>query len=178
MKLSGARIDGFIRQPDPAAREPGLAVTYYFGIFNLVDEIVEVAKLEEGQRGPAIPALDYKVGSGSVLTSGRADGVGADIRGLINFSQAGTYMMALQSNDGVRLELGGKLLFSDEGVHADRFSKLVPVKIETPGSKLRSAACVQNSFVPFEPSSVVRMRRSTSGSIRSSRTNSWAVRAP
>ena len=120
-------------QPDPAAREPGLAVTYYFGIFNLVDEIVEVAKLEEGQRGPAIPALDYKVGSGAVLTSGRADGVGADIRGLINFSRAGTYMMALQSNDGVRLELGGKLLFSDEGVHADRFSKLVPVEIETPG---------------------------------------------
>ncbi len=120
-------------QPDPAAREPGLAVTYYFGIFNLVDEIVEVAKLEEGQRGPAIPALDYKVGSGAVLTSGRADGVGADIRGLINFSRAGTYMMALQSNDGVRLELGGRLLFLDAGVHADRFSKLVPVEIETPG---------------------------------------------
>ncbi|MCH7931549.1 MAG: hypothetical protein IH906_04985 [Proteobacteria bacterium] len=55
------------------------------------------------------------------------------MRGLINFSRAGTYMMALQSNDGVRLELGGKLLFSDAGVHADRFSKLVPVEIETPG---------------------------------------------
>ncbi len=120
-------------QPDPAAREPGLAVTYYFGIFNLIGEIVEVAKLEEGQRGPAIPALDYKVGSGEVLTSGRADGVGADIRGLINFPRAGTYNLALQSNDGVRLELGGKLLFSDPNVHADRFSKVVPVEIETPG---------------------------------------------
>ena len=108
-------------------------MTYYFGIFNLVDEILEIAKLEPGHEGRAIPVLDYKVGSGDVLTSGRPDGVGADIKGLINFPIVGTYMMALQSNDGVRVEIGGKLIFSDPKVHADRYAKLVPVKIESPG---------------------------------------------
>ena len=120
-------------QPATRSLQPGLAVTYYFGIFNIVDEILEIAKLEPGHEGRAIPVLDYKVGSGDVLTSGRPDGVGADIKGLINFPIVGTYMMALQSNDGVRVEIGGKLIFSDPKVHADRYAKLVPVKIESPG---------------------------------------------
>ena len=120
-------------QPKRADLQPGLGVTYYFGIFNLVDEITEFARIEPGVLGPAIPVLDYKVGSGEVLTSGRADGVGADIRGLINFPAAGTYVLALQSNDGVRLEIGGTQIFSDPAVHADRFSKLVPIEIVTPG---------------------------------------------
>ncbi len=120
-------------QPDPADLQPGLGVTYYFAIFNLVDEVAEFARIDPGVPGPAIPTLDYKVGSGEVLTSGRADGVGADIRGLINFPVAGRYMVALESNDGVRLEIGGTPIFSDPAVHADRFSQLVPIEIETPG---------------------------------------------
>ena len=126
-------LEPLAEQPDPRSLKPGLAVTYYFAIFNLVDEIVEFSKLGPGHEGQAIPSLDYKVGSGDVLTSGRPDGVGADITGLINFPLIGTYMMALESNDGVRLEIGGKLIFSDPNVHADRYAKLVPLRIETPG---------------------------------------------
>ncbi len=122
------------QQPTSDSLKQGLIPTYYFSIFNLVDEITEVAKLEPGIVGrPAIPALDYKVGSGEVLTSGRTDGVGADIRGLINFPEAGRYTMALESNDGVRMELGGKNIFSDPGVHADRYSRPISIDIATPG---------------------------------------------
>ena len=120
-------------QPEPADLQQGLGVTYYFGIFNFVDEVAEFARIDPGVLGPTIPALDYKVGSGAVLTSGRTDAVGADIRGLINFPEAGTYVVALESNDGVRLEIGGITVFSDPAVHADRFSQPVPIEIETPG---------------------------------------------
>lgn len=121
-------------QPPSTARKQGLVPTYFFSIFNLVNEVAEVAKLGAGIVGrPTIPALDYKVGSGEVLASGRTDGVGADIKGMINFPEAGRYTMALESNDGVRLEIGGRQIFSDPSVHADRFLQPVSVDIETPG---------------------------------------------
>ena len=41
--------------------------------------------------------------------------------------------MALESNDGVRLEIGGRQIFFDPSVHADRFLQPVSVDIETPG---------------------------------------------
>ena len=130
--LSG--LEPLAKQPSSTVLRQGLIPTYYFSIFNLVDEIAEVAKLEPGFVGrPTIPALDYKVGSGEVLTSGRTDGVGAVIKGLINFPEAGRYTMALESNDGVRLEIGGLRIFSDPSVHADRFLRPVSVDIETPG---------------------------------------------
>ncbi|MFQ5974217.1 MAG: PA14 domain-containing protein [Alphaproteobacteria bacterium] len=120
-------------QPNPAALVPGLAVTYYYNIFNFVDEIPELARFQAGEAGDPILALDYNVGSGRVLTSRQQDGVGAMIRGLINFPEAGTYHLAMQSNDGVELSIGGHVIVSDPNVHADRFSELIPVEIAEPG---------------------------------------------
>ncbi|MBO6783891.1 MAG: hypothetical protein JJ899_11560 [Alphaproteobacteria bacterium] len=121
--------------PQPAADQlkPGLSVTYYFNKFNHTREIPEWAKYKDGVQGEPIAMLDYFVGDGDVLTSGRADHVGADIRGYINFPVAGTYTIAMQSNDGVDLNIGGKRVVYDPDVHRDRYSDLVPVVIETPG---------------------------------------------
>ena len=41
-----------------------------------------------------------------MLTSGRTDFVGADIRGYMYFPVAGTYTIAMHSNDGVDLKPG------------------------------------------------------------------------
>ena len=51
----------------------------------------------------------------------------------MNFSEAGDYVLAMQSNDGVRLEIGGKLIINDPTVHSDRFSELITVQITEPG---------------------------------------------
>ena len=121
--------------PQPAADDlkPGLAVTYYFNAFNNTREIQDWAKYRDGVRGEPILILDYFVGDGDVLTSGRADEVGADIRGYINFPVAGTYTVAMQSNDGVDLKIGGVQIVHDPDVHSDRYSELTPVDITTPG---------------------------------------------
>ena len=121
--------------PQPAAEslQPGLSVTYYAGVFNSTDEIPAWAKFKKGIKGEPILLLDYFVGDGEVLTSGRVDEVAADIRGFIRFDEAGTYTMAMHSNDGVNLTVGGKSIVKDTEVHADRFSELVPVEITEPG---------------------------------------------
>ncbi|MHA1565784.1 MAG: cytochrome P460 family protein [Alphaproteobacteria bacterium] len=130
LNFTPARLD---QQPAETALSPGLQVTYYNNIFNFVQEVREWAQLVAGEAGAPLLSLDYSVGSGRVLSSDRRDGVGAAIEGLINFPIAGTYSMAVKSNDGVELNIGGETIFSDPTVHADRFSDLVTVEIDQPG---------------------------------------------
>ena len=120
-------------QPGAGDLRPGLGVTYYYNVFNDTSEIPDWAKYKDGVKGEPILILDYFVGDGDVLTSGRGDEVGADIRGYISFPVAGTYTIAMRSNDGVDLKIGGVRIVHDPGVHSDRFSELTPVEITTPG---------------------------------------------
>ena len=134
--IAGGTITGLTPakpQPKPAALKPGLAVTYYYGMVRHVDELATIAKYSKGNVGPPIPQLNYKVGQGNVMTSKFNNGVGAFIEGLINFAQTGTYVLKMQSNDGVKLEIGGKLIHLDPGVHVDTFSDPIPVEIDAAG---------------------------------------------
>lgn len=121
--------------PQPAADElqPGLSVVYYWHKFSDTREITEMANYRKGTPGEPIPMLDYWVGDGEVLTSGRTDFVGAHIRGLIHLSKVGTYTFSTHSNDGIDLKIGGKQIVKDSGIHSDRYSELVNVKITEPG---------------------------------------------
>ena len=121
------------RQPAATDLVTGLSVTYYYSIFNDVDEISQWAKYEKGEVGRPLPVLDYKVGAGEVLSSSQADGVGADIRGLIRFEEPGTYAFAALSNDGVRVNIGGKRVINDPLVHSDQYSDTVEVAIAEAG---------------------------------------------
>ncbi len=134
---AGADTIGGLRplasQPDPADLRPGLAVTYHYNLFNHVDEIPEWAAAHDGEAGAPIPMLNYNVGPDKVLTSDRDTGVGAVIEGLIHFPAAGAYELMVQSNDGVKLEIGGKPVYADPEVHVDRFSEPIALRIDTPG---------------------------------------------
>lgn len=122
-------------EPQPAADElqQGLSVVYHFNFFRHVREIDEWKKYREGKPGPVIPQLNYNVGQGNVLTSDKAEGVGAEISGLIHLDKPGIYAFAVQSNDGVRVEIGGLKVIEDPDVHADRFSEIVQVEVAEPG---------------------------------------------
>ena len=122
-------------EPQPAADAlaPGLSVVYYFNFFRHVREIEEWKKYKEGKPGPVIPQLNYNVGQGNVLTSGKDEGVGAEITGLIHLEKPGTYAFATQSNDGVRVEIGGLQVIEDPDVHADRFSEIAQIEVAEPG---------------------------------------------
>jgi hypothetical protein len=120
-------------QPAADALKPGLAVMYYWHKFADTREIPEWAGYREGTRGEPIAMLDYRVGDGDVLTSGRSDHVGAHITGLIHFAAPGTWVFAAHSNDGIDLKIGGRQVIKDSGIHADRFSDLVSVEIGAAG---------------------------------------------
>ena len=59
--------------------------------------------------------------------------VGANITGLIRFEKPGVYGFEITSNDGIRVEIGGKVLHEDPGVHPDSTSDRIDVKIDQPG---------------------------------------------
>jgi hypothetical protein len=120
-------------QVNEAALKPGLEVEYYYMLFREVDEVADWMKDHKGQPGTVLPAINYRVGEGTVLTSTNSDGVGAHIHGLVKFDKPGTWSLSARSNDGVRVLLGGKPLFEDPDVHSDRFSEPADVEIKTPG---------------------------------------------
>src|SRR5215831_12459692 len=118
-------------EPQPTAEQlaPGLAVQYTYAIMNHVDEM----KGRKFEPGPPITHLDWRMGSGIVLTSKAHEAVGAQISGFVLFEKAGTYGLDVTSNDGVRVEIGGKLIHEDPGVHSDATSDRIDVKIDKPG---------------------------------------------
>ena len=118
-------------QPDPAQVAPGLAVSYFAQMFQ---DVGEVAGQSGGEAGAPLAQINDTPAQGApVLTSGKATGVGAQIRGLIHFDKAGTYSFRVTSNDGVRVTLAGQLLAEDPGVHSDHTTLPIDVAIEQPG---------------------------------------------
>lgn len=117
-------------QPAADATAPGLAVNYVFLKAHHVDD---VEAEEPGEPGTPLPQLNYRNGEGNVLTSGQADGVGALIRGFIDFPAAGRWLMTAQSNDGVRVRLAGTVVIEDPDVHSDQFAANAEIDIGQPG---------------------------------------------
>ena len=117
-------------QPAADATEPGLAVNYVFFKARHVDDIEAEAP---GEPGTPLPQLNYQNGDGNVLTSNQSDGVGALIRGFIDFPAAGRWLMTAQSNDGVRVRLAGTVVIEDPEVHSDQFAANAEIDIAQPG---------------------------------------------
>ncbi len=118
-------------QPDDSARKPGLAVSYYYHYFDHVDELDSRSK---GDVGEPLKNLDHVAfEDGKVLTTNKPMGVGAHIRGMIHLDQAGDYTFRLQSNDGVKLFIGGVLMHTDPEIHAARWSPELVYTVTTPG---------------------------------------------
>lgn len=120
-------------KPREAKLRPGLGVTYYLNRFNHIDELLLEAEMTKGHKGKPLPRLNYKVGGGNVLTSDREDMIGAMIYGFIRLEKKGVYTFLLQSNDGVELHVGGKMIYRDAAVHADDYSPPLTIEIGEPG---------------------------------------------
>ncbi len=115
-------------QPPAASLKPGLAVQYTYAIMNHVDDM----KGRKVEPGSPILHLDWVMGTGRVLTSKANEGVGAILTGFIQFEKPGVYGFNVTSNDGVRVEIGGKLIHEDPGVHSDTTSDRIDIKIDQP----------------------------------------------
>src|SRR5262245_7661219 len=118
-------------EPQPSAEQlsPGLAVGYAYGRFNHIKELAN----KKFEPGPFLPHLNWRTGSGLVLTSKEKELVAALITGFIRLEKAGVYGFDVTSNDGVRIEIGGKLLYEDPTVHGDDTSDRIDVKVDQPG---------------------------------------------
>lgn len=126
----GGDIKGLkIADPQPANVVPGLSVSYRYGIINNVSEMSDSV----GEPGEPLPQLNYNVGFGKVLSSKREDGVQARIVGFLKLDKPGQWRFAVKSNDGVRMEIGGKMVYELAGVHSDTMSEVVTMTIDKAG---------------------------------------------
>jgi len=128
--------------PQPTADEikPGLSVAYLNQKFYTLDEIYQADK--DPVPGEPIPMLNQLTETDpvtkedkiiNVLTSDRSMMVGAFIRGMIRFQEAGNWVLHLVSNDGVRFWVGGVEIWEDPEIHFDRESDPLELVIPEPG---------------------------------------------
>jgi hypothetical protein len=117
-------------QPSIGKVEPGLAVTYYYAMF---EDVAYISKLVKGKPGPPIALLDHDTNSGKVLTAKRSMGVGAEIRGMIHLPDPGTYLFRVNSNDGVKVTIAGILLHEDPYIHSDTISEAIEFAVQQAG---------------------------------------------
>ncbi len=120
-------------QPGDGDLSGGLAVRYWDIFARDIKEIADLIGRRKAKPGTPLAKLDYKAVQGNVLTSGRNDGVGAEIEGYIRFDRAGTYRFVANSNDGIRVTVAGELLFEDPDVHADQMTNWAEVNVTQPG---------------------------------------------
>lgn len=116
--------------PDAAALKPGLAVHYANISANSITD-VEIAG--RGKPGKPLLHLNWQASDTPVMTSAFANQVSAQISGFMRFPDAGTYVLKIRSNDGVRLSIGGVKVIEDPSVHAARFSRPASLVIKTAG---------------------------------------------
>ena len=120
-------------QPDAAALKDGLAVRYYFAKLNHIDDLVGWMRFEDGVPGEPLPALDYEDSPGNVLTTTNNMLVGAHITGFIEFAEPGSHRLQVTSNDGIRVTLGGEMIFEDPRIHKAETSPDLVFDIAEPG---------------------------------------------
>ena len=115
--------------------QPGLEVVYIFKKYRNVDQIpTGEAALRMGRRGEPVTMLNHQSGKEeSVFASGRSQGVGMVIDGLLNLEKAGTYRWQALANDGIRMFINNKMIFEDPKVHPDRLTPTGTLEIAKGG---------------------------------------------
>lgn len=130
---AGKKVMAASPQPAADAIKPGLSVKYFIDKFNHIDEVVNASTWMKPVRGEPLPMLNYKVGQGNVLSYKSDDLVGAFIQGYMKIDDPGEYIVTLQHNDGVRLWIGGEMLYDSPNVTPDLWSPDMKVSFDEPG---------------------------------------------
>ncbi len=127
---AGDKVMAASPQPASEAMRPGLSVKYYLDKFNHIDEVINAASWMKPQRGEPLPMLNYNVGQGAVLSHKNDDLVGAFIQGYIKIDEPGEYIITVQHNDGVRLWIGGKMLYNSPNVTPNLWSPDIKIDFD------------------------------------------------
>lgn len=139
---AGVHDGGFARPataPRPAISadlQSGLAVLYFPKRFvRHIDALPKGEEaLQKGVPGPPVTNLNRRFGRGQVFNSGTNRGVGVEMNGFILLEKPGRYRFQVNSNDGFRLSLDGRIFLEDPAWHqsGDRLTPPAEFEVSEP----------------------------------------------
>ena len=119
-------------QPEAGALKPGLAVRYGYGEVKWLAQAAGWA----GNTKPGAPLEGFVYGDSVVgeriLTADSSEFVVAFIQGFMRF-EAGIHELEFQSNDGLRVTLGGVKVYEHDGRHKCQTNGVVRITIPKSG---------------------------------------------
>ncbi len=115
-----------------AELKPGLAALYFPKRFVRHVDILPQGEdaLEKGVSGPPVTNLNRRFGRGQVFNSGTNRGIGMEMSGFILLDAPGRYQFRVNSNDGFRLFMDGRLLLEDPAWHASGDQMTAPAAFQ------------------------------------------------
>jgi len=123
-------------QPSASSLKPGLATLYFQGRYDHINDMPSLnkpAEMAKGRPGKPVAPIDEMSGSGAMWESQDIQFFGVVFTGFMHFEKAGTYHITTNSNDGIRVFVGGKMVLDDPYVHADAMANPVALDIAVPG---------------------------------------------
>lgn len=123
-------------QPAAASLKPGLATLYFQGRYDHINDMPSLSKpaeMAKGRPGKPVAPIDEMSGNGAMWESQDVQFFGVVFTGYMRFEKPGSYHITTNSNDGIRVFIGGKMVLDDPYVHADAMANPVALDIVTPG---------------------------------------------
>jgi hypothetical protein len=117
--LSAGVIELTPADPQPTGLKTGLSVVYAVNDRKVRNLQPAQRRIERfGEPGAPLPGLNFPdQGKGApVMTSGRAELVGAEVTGYIKFPSAGVYGVEFYTNDGAQIWISGQTVGKLDGI--------------------------------------------------------------
>ena len=120
---------------DPLELSPGLNVYYLDRFYRSIDQMPTVSAVRlQGRKGKPLLLINHQFGKNEpVFDSGKVQGIGMVITGYIYLDQPGSYQFQAMANDGIEVNIAGRLVLSDPNVHGDRRSPIGRIDISATG---------------------------------------------
>jgi hypothetical protein len=122
-----------VETPAEATLQPGLDAGFYYSDFKTIANMASYVARAKPTTRKVLVQLNDNSPDGQIFESGAKQLYGFKAVGWLKFPTAGDWKVAVVSNDGIRVTIGGQMIIEDPAIHADRDSGESLVKVGAPG---------------------------------------------
>jgi len=122
-----------VETPADATLQAGLDAGFYYADFKTIPNMASYVARAKPTSRKVLVQLNDNSPDGQIFESGAKELYGFRAIGWLKFPSAGDWKLAVISNDGVRITIGGQTIIEDPAIHPDRDSGDSLVKVAAPG---------------------------------------------
>jgi hypothetical protein len=122
-----------VESPAEATLQAGLDAGFYYADFKTIANMASYVARAKPTTRKVLEQLNDTSPDGQIFESGAKELYGFKAVGWLKFPSAGDWKVAVVSNDGIRITIGGQMIIEDPAIHPDRDSGDATVRVAQAG---------------------------------------------